>query len=185
MNKGKEIQENGVVKFNYKALQAQAKELGLPTTGKAQAISDAIDAYFEANPIEVKVERRGRPINPNSPRQQRLSQVGKVGRGRPADPNSAWNKKQAAIAAASGAMKPAELVRLAALTSDRVDGKVADKVELSGQVGISHILSQIMDQETSLPKPEWFDKLLPMDQTVREANMALTTFEGDTNNVEI
>jgi len=104
MNKGKEIQENGVVKFNYKALQAQAKELGLPTTGKAQAISDAIDAYFEANPIEVKVERRGRPINPNSPRQQRLSQVGKVGRGRPADPNSAWNIKQAAIAAKKAAL---------------------------------------------------------------------------------
>ena len=97
MNKGKEIQENGVVKFNYKALQAQAKELGLPTTGKAQVISDAIDAHFEANPVEVKVERRGRPINPNSPRQQRLSQVGKVGRGRPSDPNSAWNKRQAEL----------------------------------------------------------------------------------------
>ena len=99
MNKGKTIQENGAVKFDYKVLQAQAKELGLPTTGKAQAISDAIDAHFEANPIEVKVECRGRPVNPDSPRQQRLSQVGKVGRGRPSDPNSAWNKKQAAIAA--------------------------------------------------------------------------------------
>ena len=101
MNKGKTILEGGAVKFDYKALQAQAKELGLPTTGKAKAISDAIDAHFEANPVEVKVERRGRPINPNSPRQIRLSQLALSSgqRGRKPDPNSAWNKKQAAIAA--------------------------------------------------------------------------------------
>lgn len=99
MNKGKTIQEGGAVKFDYKALQAQAKELGLPTTGKAQTISDAIDAYFIANPVEVKVERRGRPINPDSPRQKRLSQINIGHRGRPADPNSAWNKRQAELAA--------------------------------------------------------------------------------------
>jgi len=95
---------NGIKKFDYKALVAEAKALGLDTKGKAAELDTRINEYHIANPpaeaaVEEKVERRGRPINPNSPRQIRLSQVNMGKRGRPADPNSAWNIKQAAIQA--------------------------------------------------------------------------------------
>lgn len=83
-------------KLDYKALKAEAKALGLDTTGKAVDLDARIQVYHEANTVvdEVKTERRGRPIDPNSPRQIRLSQKGLVGRGRPVDPNSAWNIRQ-------------------------------------------------------------------------------------------
>ena len=103
MNKFQTTSESGIKKFDYKALVAEAKALGLDTKGKAAELDARIDAYHIANApaevVEAKVERRGRPVNPNSPRQIRLSQVGMAGRGRPADPNSAWNIKQAAIQA--------------------------------------------------------------------------------------
>lgn len=90
-------------KFDYKALVAECKALGLDTKGKAFELDARIDEYHKANTTEVvvedKVERRGRPVDPNSPRQIRLSQKGLIGRGRPADPTSAWNIKQAALAA--------------------------------------------------------------------------------------
>lgn len=102
-----EVAQQG--KLDYKALKMEAKELGLETTGNAAALDARIQAYHEANTVvdEVKTERRGRPIDPNSPRQLRLSQKGLVGRGRPADPNSEWNKKQAALEAkrAAGELK--------------------------------------------------------------------------------
>lgn len=91
-------------KFDYKALVAECKSLGLDTKGKAFELDARLEEYHAANTPavveeEVKSERRGRPIDPNSPRQIRLSQKGMAGRGRPADPNSAWNIKQAALAA--------------------------------------------------------------------------------------
>lgn len=88
------VSEQG--KLDYKALLAECKALGLDTKGKAIELDARIDGYHKANTVvdEVKTERRGRPIDPNSPRQIRLSQKGLVGRGRPADPNSAWNIRQ-------------------------------------------------------------------------------------------
>ena len=104
------VSEQG--KFDYKALVAEAKALGLDTKGKAFELDARINEYHLANTPavveeEVKTERRGRPIDPNSPRQIRLSQKGMAGRGRPADPTSAWNIKQAALAAkrAEGTLK--------------------------------------------------------------------------------
>lgn len=83
-------------KLDYKALLAECKALGLDTKGKAPELDARIDEYHQANTpaVDEKTEKRGRPIDPNSPRQQRLSQKGLVGRGRPADPNSEWNKRQ-------------------------------------------------------------------------------------------
>ncbi len=99
-------------KFDYKALVAECKSLGLDTKGKAFELDARLEEYHAANTPEAvveetKSERRGRPIDPNSPRQIRLSQKGMAGRGRPADPNSAWNIKQAALAAkrAEGTLK--------------------------------------------------------------------------------
>lgn len=97
MNKFQNKEVEGIKKFDYKALVAECKALGLDTKGKAFELDDRIDAYHLANTLlveEVKTERRGRPVNPDSPRQIRLSQKGLAGRGRPADPNSAWNIKQ-------------------------------------------------------------------------------------------
>lgn len=106
MNKFQKTNEevgNGIKKFDYKALVAEAKALGLDTKGKAFELDARIDEYHKANAVvevvEEKVERRGRPIDPNSPRQLRLAKQGTAGRGRPADPTSAWNIKQAALAA--------------------------------------------------------------------------------------
>lgn len=80
---------------NYKEMVQAAKELGIETKNiKKVDLIEALNAT-----ITPKVERRGRPVNPDSPRQKRLSQKGLIGRGRPADPNSAWNIKQAALAA--------------------------------------------------------------------------------------
>lgn len=79
------------IQLDYRALQAEAKALGLDTTGKKEVLAARIEEHFASMP---KVERRGRPINPNSPRQIRLSQVGLAGRGRPSNPDSAWNIKQ-------------------------------------------------------------------------------------------
>ncbi len=98
--------DSGIKKFDYNALKAECKSLGLDTKGKAFELDARIDEYYIANPpaevvSEVKTERRGRPIDPNSPRQKRLAmqKLGQGHRGRPADPNSAWNIKQAALKA--------------------------------------------------------------------------------------
>lgn len=84
------------IKFDYKTLVQTAKELGLTTNGKAPEIDARIKEHLTQAEavVEEKVERRGRPMNPNSPRQIRLSQQGLIGRGRPSDPNSPWNIKQ-------------------------------------------------------------------------------------------
>ena len=88
--------ETVAVKLDYKALVSEAKGLGLDTKGKAADIAARIAEYKASQP---KVERRGRPVNPNSARQARLSIVGTGRRGRPVDPTSAWNIKQAALQA--------------------------------------------------------------------------------------
>lgn len=87
-------------KFDYKGLVAEAKSLGLETTGKAAVIAARIEEFkaSQAATVETKVEKRGRPVNPQSARQARLSQTNVGHRGRPADPNSAWNKRQAELA---------------------------------------------------------------------------------------
>ena len=107
-------------KFDYRALVTEAKSLGLGTTGKAAEIDARInehkqqaeatagdDGVIHVAEIIEKVERRGRPVDLNSPRQIRLSQQGLVGRGRPADPNSAWNIRQRELEAkrAAGILK--------------------------------------------------------------------------------
>jgi hypothetical protein len=103
MNKSQNKSEE--VKLDYNALKAEAKALGLDTKGKASELDTRIDEYHKANAAtadaEVKVKKRGRKINPDSPRQKRLAlqAAGTGQRGRPADPNSAWNKKQAALEA--------------------------------------------------------------------------------------
>jgi hypothetical protein len=95
----------GVKKFDYKALVAECKSLGLDTKGKAFELDARIDAYYIANPpaevVSDKVEKRGRKINPDSPRQKRLAMqaLGSGQRGRRPDPNSTWNIKQAALKA--------------------------------------------------------------------------------------
>lgn len=88
--------ENSTVKLDYKALVSEAKGLGLDTKGKAVDIAARIEAFKASQP---KVERRGRPVNPDSARQARLSIVGTGQRGRKPDPTSAWNIKQAALQA--------------------------------------------------------------------------------------
>lgn len=86
-----------VVKIDYKAVKAEAATLGLATTGKATEIAERIAAHKAA---QAKTENRGRKINPESARQIRLNNTNVGHRGRPADPNSAWNKRQAALAEA-------------------------------------------------------------------------------------
>ena len=61
---------------------------------------------FEGEVWIGEINQKGRPINPNSPRQLRLAEQAArkangetVGRGRPANPESAWFQKQAALAA--------------------------------------------------------------------------------------
>jgi len=50
-----------------------------------------------------------------------------------------------------------DLVRLLGMLNDRVDGKVADKHEHSGNIGISQVLASVMGKTTGLPDPAWFD----------------------------
>jgi hypothetical protein len=82
-----------------------AKEKGINTKGMNKAT-----LINELNALEPVVEetttKKGRKINPNSPRQLRLAEQAarkaageKVGRGRPANPESAWFKRQAELAA--------------------------------------------------------------------------------------
>jgi len=75
---------------SFNELKSEAAEKGINTfkMNKVQII-EALEG--------VKTEKstgRGRPVNPESARQKRLSLVGTLKRGRPVDPNSDWNKKQ-------------------------------------------------------------------------------------------
>ena len=80
---------------NYKEMVVDAKAKGIETKNiKKVDLIAALNAT-----VEAKIEKRGRPINPQSNRQIKISQVG-IGqghRGRPANPESAWNKRQAEL----------------------------------------------------------------------------------------
>lgn len=56
-------------------------------------------------------------------------------------------------------MSGGDLVRLLAMLNERVDGKVADKVEHSGSLDLAAVVRSVQAKGTStgLPKPEWFD----------------------------
>jgi hypothetical protein len=50
-----------------------------------------------------------------------------------------------------------DLVRLMGMLNDRIDGKVMDKIEHSGNIGLSEILADVMGTSGGLPKREWID----------------------------
>ncbi len=81
--------------------------------------------------------------------------------------------KRAAVAAANGEMKPPDIIRLLTMVADRTDGKVADKVEHSGEIGLSAILKEISGTTSGLPKEEWFDGELD-EAYNNDAALALT-----------
>ena len=83
---------------NYKEMVATAKAKGIETKNIKKV--DLIAALNATEVVSEKIERRGRPINPESNRQIKISQVG-IGnghRGRPVNPESAWNKRQTELA---------------------------------------------------------------------------------------
>lgn len=54
-------------------------------------------------------------------------------------------------------MSGGDLVRLLAMLNERVDGKVADKVEHSGSLTLEAVFESVMGKTTGLPDPAWFD----------------------------
>ena len=116
--------QNGLALFN--AIKEEAKSLGIDTTGMKKAeIEAAIAAKQEVEPqisnvvIEITNEgvtkKKGRPVDPNSPRQirivekARLREEGLLRRGRPAVEGSARQARMQARAekiAAGIAIKP-------------------------------------------------------------------------------
>lgn len=93
------------IENNFNEMKSVAAEKGINTKGmnKAQLIN-ALNALEPAATAE-EPKQKGRPINPDSPRQKRLAEQAArkeagltVGRGRPANPESAWFQKQAALA---------------------------------------------------------------------------------------
>lgn len=60
---------------------------------------------------------------------------------------------------AADEMGSGDLVRLLGMLNERVDGKVADKVEHSGSLDLAAVVRSVQAKGTStgLPKPEWFD----------------------------
>ena len=84
------------IENNFNEMKSIAATKGINTKGMNKAtLINALNA-LEPQP---ETKKRGRPINPDSPRQQRLSIIKTGQRGRPADPNSAWNKRQAELKA--------------------------------------------------------------------------------------
>lgn len=105
--------QNGLALFN--AMKAEAKALGIDITGMKKAeIEAAIAAKQEVEPqvsdvvIEITNEgvtkKKGRPVDPNSPRQiriaekTRLREEGLLRRGRPAVEGSARQQRMQARA---------------------------------------------------------------------------------------
>lgn len=92
---------------NYKEMVAIAKEKGIATKNiKKSELIEKLNSVVATVTTSEESKRKGRPINPDSPRQKRLAEQAArkeagltVGRGRPANPESAWYKKQAAIKA--------------------------------------------------------------------------------------
>ena len=93
------------IENNFNEMKSVAAEKGINTKGMNKA--QLINALNALEPAVVETpKQKGRPINPDSPRQKRLAEQAArkesgltVGRGRPANPESAWFQKQAAIAA--------------------------------------------------------------------------------------
>lgn len=82
-----------VENMSYNEMKAFVADKGIEVENqKKDTLVAAIVEFENEKP------KRGRPINPNSARQKRLANVGKVKRGRPADPNSPWNKRQKELA---------------------------------------------------------------------------------------
>lgn len=57
-----------------------------------------------------------------------------------------------------GDVGTSDLIKLLAMLNDRIDGKVAEKVEHTGVVGLREILAEVTGKTAGLPKPEWFDE---------------------------
>lgn len=89
--------------------------------------------------------------------------------------------KRAAQAVASGEVKGSELIRLMAMVSDRTDGKVAEKIEHSGNLTLAGILESVSGKTAGLPDPKWFDQPLDVDYTNITDTVALnaTVVDGD------
>lgn len=53
-------------------------------------------------------------------------------------------------------MGSGDLVRLLGMLNDRVDGKVAEKVEHSGSLTLDAVFENIMGKTAGLPNPDWY-----------------------------
>ncbi len=53
-------------------------------------------------------------------------------------------------------MSSGDLVRLFGMLNDRVDGKVADKMEHSGSLTLDAVFENIMGKTAGLPNPDWY-----------------------------
>jgi hypothetical protein len=92
------------IENNFAEMVQVAKEKGINTKGMNKA--ELIKSLNALEPAVVEeVKQKGRPINPDSPRQKRLAEMearainGEIKRGRPANPESAWFQRQAELAA--------------------------------------------------------------------------------------
>jgi hypothetical protein len=74
----------------------------------------------------------------------------------------------------SGDMGGGDLVRLMGMLNERIDGKVADKVEHSGVIGLEAVLAAVTNKSMGLPKPEWFEQAIDVgyDEVVLAAEVA-------------
>ena len=109
-------QQNKMMIVSFKP-EGQLKEMGVTYSQKVQ-LGRPVDPNSKRQQRLATAPGRktGRPINPNSKRQQRLAELelkaalngGKAKRGRPVNPNS---KRQMAIAAAVEAAKQAEAAK--------------------------------------------------------------------------
>lgn len=59
--------------------------------------------------------------------------------------------RRLAILMGEGRIGAADLIKLSGMIADRVDGKVKDKVEVSGSIGLSAILADINGRSAGLP----------------------------------
>lgn len=90
------------IESDYKEMVQAAKAQGINTHKMNKlALIEALNKaeLAAAATVDKPAGKRGRPVDPNSARQARLSATKTGKRGRPADPNSAWNKRQAELAA--------------------------------------------------------------------------------------
>lgn len=93
-----------VASTDYKELKAQAVEMGIADAHKInkKALTELVQNAFDALPVdETEHEKPGRPVDPNSKRQQRLADLearraaGTLKLGRPAESDSERQKRLA------------------------------------------------------------------------------------------